>query len=169
MNLCHLHALVIRGAFDGKHTQLTYHIIFGTKYRKTLISHNCRDGLYQYIGGILRSQSGSLLEIGGIADHVHVLAQIPPTLALANVVRDIKANSSRWVNETYSSSYPFAWQTGYGASSVSHSQIPKVTEYIQRQEEHHRKFTFAQEYVNFRQRHGIHVRHEYLFEEEDRE
>jgi len=88
----------------GSFTQLTYHIVFGTKYRRPSIKDNVRERLYEYIGGTIRAKKGRLIEIGGVEDHVHILAGLAPTEALANVVRDIKANSSKWMNEQSGSS-----------------------------------------------------------------
>ena len=83
----------------GTYSNLIYHIVFSTKERRQLITPAIEDDLYKYIGGIIRNQDGMLLEIGGTADHVHILAKFKPTLCLSNAVRDIKANSSKWLNE----------------------------------------------------------------------
>ncbi len=106
------------------------------------------------------------MEIGGVADHIHMLAFLSATLPVADVIRDIKANSSRWMNEQLSNRLLFEWQKGYGAFTVSYSQIERVRCYIQQQEAHHRNRSFEQEYMEILTRHGIAYRREYLFEDE---
>ena len=150
----------------GSFTQLTYHIVYATKFRHPSFVTELQERLYEYIGGTIRAKKGCLMEIGGIADHVHILAQLSATLPVADVVRDIKANSSRWMNEQSENKRPYEWQKGYGAFTVSYSQIEKVRAYIQNQEQHHRKQSFEDEYMAFLKRHGIEFRREYLFEDE---
>ena len=122
--------------------------------------------MYEYIGGIIRAKKGHLIEIGGVADHVHILAHLSPALAVADVVRDIKSNSAHWVNELAETRRRFEWQKGYGAFTVSYSQVPVVRAYIQNQEEHHRTRSFVEEYTELLSRHGINFRPEHLFEDE---
>jgi putative transposase len=150
----------------GSFTQLTYHVVFGTKYRRPSITGDIRDRLYEYIGGTLRAKKGHLIEIGGMADHVQLLAHLSPTLAIADVIRDLKATSSGWLNEMPDRPQHFEWQKGYGAFSVSYSHVETVQTYIRNQEEHHRTKSFEEEYVSFLDRHGIEYRPEYLFEDE---
>lgn len=151
----------------GSFTQLTYHIIFATKYRRPSISDNIQERLYKYIGGTLRAKKGHLIEIGGRPDHVHILASLSPSLAVADVVRDVKANSSKWMNEQSDILQTMQWQKGYGTYTVSYSQIENVQQYIRKQEEHHRTRTFQEEYITFLKRHGIEFRLKYLFEDEN--
>ncbi len=99
-------------------------------------------------------------------DHVHMLARLSPALAVADVIRDLKANSSKWMDEQPETTQTFEWQKGYGAFTVSYSQIPSVEQYIQNQAEHHRTRSFQEEYIEFLKRHGIEFRMEYLFEDE---
>jgi putative transposase len=150
----------------GSFTQLTYHVVFATKYRKPSITDDIQEQLYQYIGGTLRAKKGHLIEIGGVGDHVHVLARLSPSLAVSDVVRDVKANSSKWLNEQPEITQAFEWQKGYGAFTVSYSQIETVQNYIRNQREHHRAKTFQQEYIEFLNRHHIAFQLEYLFEDE---
>ena len=150
----------------GSFTQLTYHIVYATKYRHPSIITEIRERLYEYIGGIIRAKKGCLIEIGGVADHVHILTQLSASFAVADIVRDIKANSSRWMNEQPEIKRPFGWQKGYGAFTVSYTRVPKVRAYIQNQEEHHKTVTLQDEYTDFLKRHGIEFRPEYLFEDE---
>ena len=150
----------------GSFTQLTYHVVFATKYRKPAIASTIQERLHEYMGGTLRAKKGSLIEIGGVADHVHLLTHLPPTLAVSDVIRDLKANSAKWMNELEETPALFEWQKGYGAFTVSYSQIEVVRAYIRNQEEHHRVKSFQEEYEEFLQRHGIEFRREYLFEDE---
>ena len=147
-------------------TNLLYHIVYSTKFRQGLIVPALRERLYQYIGGIVREKKGILLQIGGTQDHVHILAKLSPTFAISDVLKDVKTNSSKWVNEGDIVQVRFEWQTGYAAFSVSESQVGKVREYIQTQEEHHRKKTFREEFVELLKRHNIEFDERYLFEEE---
>jgi REP element-mobilizing transposase RayT len=146
------------------YTKLLYHIIFSTKRREPLITNNLKDDLYSYIGGILRGQSGSLLEIGGIADHVHLVIRIGPDVSVSDIVRLVKANSSKWVNERPDARGRFAWQQGYAAFPVSFSQLPGVLSYVQGQEDHHRRKTFQEEFVEFLKRHEIEFQESYLWD-----
>lgn len=148
------------------YTSLNYHLIFSTKYRRKLISPDFRESLYQYIGGIIRDKGGVQLEIGGIEDHVHILVGIPPTIAVSDMLKFIKANSSKWVNETDRPEGKFAWQPGFGAFTVSYSQQPIVRKYIQNQAEHHRKKSFMEEFIQILKSHQIQYDPRFVFEEE---
>ncbi len=123
---------------------IVVHLIFSTKGRRPLITSNLRADLFAYLGGIVREMQGTALIINGTADHVHMLVRIRPAQSAAEVARVIKANSSRWA---HAKSRNFSWQTGYGAFSVSESNVPAVSRYIATQEEHHRKRSFQQEFV----------------------
>lgn len=148
------------------YTALTYHLIFSTKFRRKIIRPEFREQLYQYIGGIIRKKDGVLLEIGGIEDHVHILAGFPATITVSDMLKFIKSNSSGWVNEKIKPNEKFAWQPGYGAFTVSQSQKPSVRKYIQTQEEHHRTSSFENEYLKMLVAHGIQYDTKYVFEEE---
>ena len=154
----------------GSFSRLTYHIVFGTKFRRRLISAQNSERLYQYIGGTLRERKGSLIQIGGIEDHLHLLVGLPPNLAVSDAVRDIKANSSKWMNErraeTRNASDKFEWQIGYGAFTVSYSHTETIRGYIKKQRDHHRIKTFEEEYVELLEKHNIKFAREYLFEAE---
>jgi REP element-mobilizing transposase RayT len=117
------------------------HAVFSTKDRAPLVVGECRERLYPYLGGIAREIGARALKIGGTTDHVHVLLSLPPTLCAADALRDLKANSSRWVHETWPDRGDFAWQTGYGVFSVSESNREAVANYIEGQEAHHRRMT----------------------------
>ena len=120
------------------------HCVFSTKHRAPLIVEDRREKLWAYFLGIARNMNLRVLAIGGVSDHLHVLLALPPTRNLAKVMCDLKANSSRWMNETGAS---FAWQEGYAAFSVSPSRIAAVQHYIHHQKEHHDKRSFEEEFV----------------------
>lgn len=144
------------------YTKLVYHIVFGTKGRAPLIQDAVRARLYPYIGGILREERGTLIQIGGMPDHVHVLAGFRSDMSVAAMVRLIKANSSRWMNQLPESQGRFEWQTGYGAFTVSESQLAVVQRYIETQEEHHARFSFKEELIALLQRHRIDFDERYI-------
>src|SRR5689334_13776755 len=137
------------------YTRLRYHIVFGTKHRLPLITPDVRDDLYRYLGGILARHGGILLAAGGMPDHVHLLAGLDTTRSMADVMQRVKANSSRWLNECGNRATPFSWQVGYGAFSVSESQMQVVRRYIAKQEEHHRKVSFQDELKAILRKHGF--------------
>jgi REP element-mobilizing transposase RayT len=147
-------------------TNLLFHIVYSTKYRRQRIHADTRERLYEYIGGIFREKRGRLLEIGGMPDHVHILARLSPALAVSDVLRVTKANSSKWFNETFPSRTSFAWQVGFGAFSVSASNLDAVREYIRNQEVHHQRLSFKDEFRELLVKHGIEFDERYLFEEE---
>lgn len=136
-------------------SQLLFHLVFGTQYREDLIDPELRKDLYPFISGIVRNERCSLLAIGGMPDHVHLLVRVRPNVALSDLLRSIKANSSRWVHERSETPRRFGWQEGYGAFSVSESVAGDVCRYIQSQEEHHRRRSFEEEWVTLLKRHGI--------------
>jgi putative transposase len=142
---------------------LMTHAVFSTKDRAPLIAGDCGTRLLPYLGGIAREVGGKALVIGGAADHVHLLLSLPPTLCPADVLRDLKANSSRWVHETWPERRDFAWQTGYGVFSVSESSREAVTRYIQDQEAHHKRMTFQEEFVALLKKHGVEYDERYIW------
>jgi len=150
----------------GSFTRLTYHIVFGTKFRKPTIKGDIQERLYEYIGGILRGKKGHLIQIGGVEDHIHILAALAPSFAVSDIIRDVKANSSKWIREE-GIVEEFEWQKGYGAFTVSYDRVDAIRKYIQNQKEHHRTKTFQEEYVSFLKRHDIEFQEEYLFEDEN--
>ena len=117
------------------------------------------------MGGIIREENGILLCAGGMADHVHLLAKLPPTIAVSDMLRLIKANSSKWANERDDVRY-FEWQEGYAAFSVSESRGDRVHDYVLCQEEHHRSMPFKEEYLGLLRKHKITFDERYVFEEE---
>jgi REP element-mobilizing transposase RayT len=136
-------------------SQLLYHVVFSTRNRADLIGPELRDELYPYLGGITRNEGGSLLAVGGMPDHVHLLVRCKPALSVPDLLRTLKANSSRWIGERADLPRDFAWQEGYGVFSVSQSAAGAVCRYIQNQEEHHRRRRFAEEWVRLLKKHEI--------------
>ncbi len=145
-------------------TNLLVHVVFSTKDRQPFIAEEYRDRLYAYIGGIVRKEGAELLAIGGVADHVHLALKIRSSHALADIVRKIKANASKWINDNRYVTGKFSWQNGYGAFSVSASQIEKVREYIDNQAEHHRGRTFKEELLEMVTKHGVDFDPQYLWD-----
>ena len=125
------------------------HVIFSTKGRRNLIKRELQPRLWAYLAGIGKNYGVKMLAVGGTEDHVHLLFHLPPTLALARAVLLLKANSSKWMSKS------FSWQEGYGAFSVSSSNLDSVIRYIRNQQKHHRKFSFEEEFRAILQRHGI--------------
>ncbi len=131
-----------------------YHLIWSTKKREPLITHNIQQSLYDYMGGIINKYNGRLLCAGGMLDHVHLLVGLKLPDKFSDFIRDVKAGSSLWVNKNLD--YPnFAWQEGYGSFSVSYSSLEKVVNYIKNQEEHHKVTTFEEEYFQLLKKHKI--------------
>lgn len=144
------------------HLSLHYHIVFSTKNRARLITPRWRDDLHSYLGGIIKNIGGVPEAIGGVEDHVHLLVGLRATHCLADVVRDIKANSSGWSNEA--ARVPgFQWQEGYGAFTVSAQLRDQASGYIAKQEEHHRTRGFEEEYVDFLRRGMVEYDERYLW------
>jgi REP element-mobilizing transposase RayT len=146
------------------YTNLLYHIIFSTKERRPFINPKLLAELHPYIGGIIRDLKGEPIEIGGVQDHVHILAKLPAALALSDALREIKSNSSKWVGERPDLVRTFAWQTGYSAFTVSKSQAPTVRKYIRNQQQHHRRKSFKQELVSLLDKHEIEYDRRYLWD-----
>jgi putative transposase len=147
---------------SSTHLSLHFHIVFGTKHQRALIRPEWRERFHAYLGGAARTLDAIPEAIGGVADHVHLLLGLRATHCLADVLRDIKRASSAWVHETISDR-EFAWQDGYGAFTVSASMVETVKSYIARQEEHHRKKTFQEEYVEMLRLSGVEYDERYLW------
>ncbi|MGL6076845.1 MAG: IS200/IS605 family transposase [Fimbriiglobus sp.] len=143
---------------------LYYHIVFATKYRLPMITPEIRQRLWDYLGGLVRGEGGIPVEIGGMEEHVHLLVGLRQNVALADVLRQIKAVSSGWVHKTFPELHEFRWQTGYAAFTVSFSGIDRVREYIANQEAHHANRSFEQEFLEFLEKHEIPFNEQYLWE-----
>ncbi|MGI8638585.1 MAG: IS200/IS605 family transposase [Pyrinomonadaceae bacterium] len=146
------------------YSQIYIQIVFAVHERENLIKSEWKEELYKYIAGIIKNHKQKLIAIGGVADHIHILIGIEPNIALSDLVRDIKANSSRFINEKKFVRGKFYWQEGFGAFSYSRSQIDVVIKYIQNQEKHHATKSFKEEYKEFLQKFEVEFNEKYLFE-----
>ena len=128
------------------YVNLIYHLVFSTKNREPLITDAYQSRLHEYIGGIVRGQGGIALAVNGMEDHLHVLAKLRQDKALSDVLRELKAGASGWMHDVFPDAQNFAWQNGYGAFTVSASQIDVVRNYIVNQAEHHQQRSFQDEF-----------------------
>lgn len=145
------------------YSQIYLHVTFSVKNHQPLLSKNWRVELFKYISGITSNKKHILLQVNGVEDHIHLLLCIKPTVVLSDVIRDIKANSSRFINEKGWVKGKFEWQEGFGVFSVGHTQVSTVVNYIRNQEEHHRKKTFKEEYFDFLKEKEVEFKEEYVF------
>lgn len=139
------------------------HCIFSTKERAPVIDSELESRLWPYVGGIARENRMKALAIGGTMDHVHTLLSLPSTLSIAKAVQLIKGVSSKWVHDSFPGCQNFGWQEGYGAFSVSVSQLQRTISYINDQKNHHRKKTFQEGFLDFLVKHGIQYDPRYVF------
>jgi REP-associated tyrosine transposase len=137
------------------------HIVFSTAGRRKIIAKEIQKRVWAYLAGICQNHGIFVLAIGGIDDHVHLLVELPATLAVSKAVLLLKSNSSKWLNET---GREFAWQKGYAAFSVSASNLVAVTKYIENQERHHKKMSFEQEFTELLKRHHVSFDPQYVFD-----
>ncbi len=146
------------------YTQIYIQLVFTVKGRENLISKNNREELQKYITGIIENRNTKLIAIYCMSDHVHILIGFKPTTLLSDLVRDIKAGSSKFINDKKWVLGKFNWQEGFGAFSYSYSQLDNVIGYINNQEEHHKKKTFKDEYLEFLEKFNVAYDNKYLFE-----
>lgn len=144
-------------------TQVYIQIVFTVKGRQNLIHKKWKDELYKYICGIVNAKQQKVYAIGGVADHIHILVSIKPNTSISELVRGIKANSSKWINEKGLVLGKFQWQGGFGAFSYAQSQLDTVIKYINNQEKHHKVKTFRDEYTEFLEKFEIDYDEKYLF------
>ena len=149
---------------SNTYAALYYHIIFSTKHRQRWIKPDLEERIWPYLGGIARENEMTALKVGGIEDHVHILLSAPTKIAPSKAAQLIKGGSSKWIHETFPVLHGFAWQDGYGAFTVSKSNVPQVERYIENQREHHRTRTFQQEFVEFLKRHDVEYDERYLWD-----
>ena len=140
-----------------------FHSVFSTKERRPLITPELRDRLYPFLGGIARQNKMIALEVGGVADHVHILLSLPATISISKAMQLIKGGSSKWIHETFPNQRLFSWQEEYGAFSVSVSQLDKTVAYIRGQAEHHRQMTFQEEFLMLLKKHDVKFDERYLW------
>ncbi len=134
------------------YSQNVLHVVFSTKDRHKAISPEFQPRLWAYVAGVCQKVEILVHAVGGTEDHIHLLIQVPPSLPVAKGILTIKSNSSRWANEQ---GHRFAWQQGYGAFSVSSSNVPAVVQYIRNQQAHHKKRGFEEEFVALLKKHGV--------------
>lgn len=139
------------------------HCTFSTKERFPFINSELESRLWPYVGGIARENRMKALAIGGTADHLHLLLSLPATMSFAKAVQLVKGGASKWVHDTFPEYKKFAWQEGYGAFSVSASQVERTIAYIKNQKEHHRRKSFQEEFLELLDKHGIEYDSRYLF------
>jgi REP element-mobilizing transposase RayT len=148
----------------GTYSQIYIQIVFAVKGRENLINKAWKDDLNKYIAGIIKGKGQKPIIVNGVADHIHAFVGLKPSMAISDLVRDIKNNSSNFINEHKWLRSKFSWQDGYGAFSYSHSQIDQVYNYILHQEEHHNKKSFREEYIDLLQKCAVPHDERYLFE-----
>ncbi|MCT4664163.1 MAG: IS200/IS605 family transposase [Flavobacteriales bacterium] len=146
------------------YTQLYVQIVFTVKGRQNLIPKKHREELHKYITGIVSNRNQKLLAIFAMPDHIHLLVGLKPNISISDLVRDIKAGSSKYISDNNWIQHKFSWQEGFGAFSYSKSQLDNVINYILNQEEHHNKKTFEEEYLDFLKKFEVDYNEKYLFE-----
>lgn len=145
------------------YTQIYIHCVFVVQNRECLISSTWKEELFKYISGIIKHNNHKPLAINGMPDHVHIFVGMKTHQSIADLMQDVKAYSSKWINERKFVGVKFNWQPGYGAFSYSHSQIDKVIKYILNQEKHHKKKTFKEEYYKLLESFEVSYEEKYLF------
>jgi REP element-mobilizing transposase RayT len=146
------------------YTQINMHVVFSVKGRENILSAKIRPDIFKYISGILSNIEQFPLAVNGYKDHVHLFFEMQPTKSLSDIVRVVKTNSSKWINENRFVAGKFLWQEGYGGFSYSRSQRNNVIQYIIKQEEHHKVRTFKEEYLDLLKRFEINFDEQYIFE-----
>ncbi len=145
------------------YTQIHIHAVFAVQNRQSLISKSWKNELYKYITGIIQNNNHKVLQINGMPDHVHILFGMRPTQSLSDLMKQVKQESSKWINQQGFVKGKFSWQAGFGAFSYSKSQIPNVIQYIEKQEEHHTKKSFREEYLDFLKAFDLNYNEAYIF------
>lgn len=149
------------------YSQIYVQYVFAVKGRENLLLKPWRDGLFRYMSGIITVKNQKAIIVNGVVDHVHVLVGLKPTMNMSDLVREIKSNSSNFINSQKYLKGKFAWQEGYGVFSYSHTEVKMVYDYILNQEEHHRKKSFKEEYLEFLEKYDIVFDEKYLFKWEN--
>ncbi len=148
----------------GTYSQIYIRVVFAVKGRQNLLCKDWRDEVFKYMCGIIKNKGHKPIIVNGVSDHVHAFIGLKPFMALSDLVRDLKNNSTNFINDHAWISGKFCWQEGYGAFSYSHSQIAYVYNYILKQEKHHSQQTFQNEYLDFLKKYEIEHDMKYLFE-----
>ena len=145
-------------------SKILLHLVFSTKNREPWINPDVRPALYAYLAGAVRALNAEAYRVGGVADHVHIACTLPRTMTVSKLSEEIKKSSSAWIKEQDVTCRNFAWQAGYGAFSLGQSQLAVLVAYIDNQEEHHRKRTFREEFVEFLKRYDVDYDETYLWD-----
>ena len=148
----------------GTFSQIYIQAVFAVNGRNNLLLKPWRDEVFKYMAGIIKDKNQKSIIVNGVENHVHLFIGLKPSMALSNLIRDVKNNTSNFINEKQFVYGKFSWQEGYGSFSYSHSQIEKVYQYIVNQEEHHHKKTFREEYLEFLFKYKIDYDEKYLFD-----
>lgn len=148
----------------GTYSKIYIHIVFAVKGRENLLQKEWRGEVFKYIAGIIKEKGHKPIIVNGHRDHVHCFIGLTPSVAISDLVRDIKNNSSKFINEKKYINSKFHWQEGYGAFSYSHSQIKSVYDYILNQENHHQKKSFKEEYLELLKKFEVEYKTDYLYE-----
>lgn len=148
----------------GTFSQIYIQTVFAVRNRECLIRSSWEEELFKYITGIIQNKGQKMLQINGMADHLHFLIGMKPSCCLSDLVREVKKSSTDFVNENSFIKSKFQWQEGFGAFSYSHSSLNSVIGYIQLQKEHHRNITFKEEYISLLNSFGIEFKDDYLFQ-----
>lgn len=148
----------------GTYSQIYIQIVFAVKYRENMIAPGWKDDLHKYIAGIIKGKDQKPIIVNGMPDHIHAFVGLRPSMRISDLVRDIKNNSTNFINDNGLVNRKFCWQSGYGAFTYGHSQIENVYNYILNQEEHHRQKSFREEYLSFLEKFEIEYDEKYLFD-----
>jgi putative transposase len=148
----------------GTFSQIYIQYVFAVKGRQNFIQKSFEEELYKYIAGIIRGKEQKPLAVNGMPDHIHILVGLKPAMRISDLIRDIKNNSTNFINEKGWLQNKFSWQDGYGAFSYSESNFGNVIDYIKNQKQHHAKRTFRSEYLSFLKKFNIPFEEKYLFD-----
>jgi putative transposase len=148
----------------GSFTQLYVQLVFAVKNRDAVLHKNIRCRVFEYIGGIVSAMKHKVIIVNGVSNHVHILIGLNPSISISDTVHGIKRSSSLFINTEKMCKGKFSWQEGYGAFTYSHSQLNEVFRYIQNQEEHHKKTSFKDEYVQFLKKFEVDYDERYIFD-----
>lgn len=147
------------------YTQIHIQVVFTVQNRDCIIQETWKDELYKYISGIIHNHSHKVLAINGMPDHVHILIGMRPTQSLSDLMQDVKGDSSKWINQKRFTKGKFSWQEGFGAFSYGKSQVNQVIDYIKNQQEHHKKWSFLEEYRTLLEKFEVDFDQRYIFKE----
>ena len=148
----------------GVYTQLYTHLVFAVKYRERLLNKDIRNEVFSYISGIITNRNHKSIIINGVSDHIHILIGQYPNDKISDLVASIKRSSSTFINQQKWFKGKFHWQDGYGAFSYSRTQLKKIYKYIENQENHHKEYSFRNEYISLLKRFNIEYDKRFLFE-----